>query len=185
MGGTLPHADVYNAMKDQNILLPVEKISREDGQVVGATGTRYRLEGSMVVPEEVFVFNPDLGPFSSTSDGLNFGGGYESGLNYEHYNNEGKIEEYVGRDGVHHVFIWGYDLNYPVAKISNATKTDLDGLGVSLNAGNGGISASDENTLRTGLPQALITTYTYDPGKGITSQTDPNNLTTYYEYDDF
>lgn len=30
---------------------------------------------------------------------------------------------------------------------------------------------------------ALMTTYTYTPGLGITSVTDPNNQTTYYEYD--
>ena len=39
------------------------------------------------------------------------------------------------------------------------------------------------NTLRSNHPEWMITSYTYDYDTGITSQTDPNGYTTYYEYD--
>lgn len=44
------------------------------------------------------------------------------------------------------------------------------------------ITALKNNTT---LAQSLLTVYTYNPLIGMTSQTDPNGQTTYYEYDDF
>jgi YD repeat-containing protein len=39
--------------------------------------------------------------------------------------------------------------------------------------------------LRTSLPNALVTSFTYLPLSGVTSETDPKGLTTYYQYDNF
>jgi YD repeat-containing protein len=51
--------------------------------------------------------------------------------------------------------------------------------------GAGGLTPLQISRLRDGLPNALITTYKYSPLIGMTSQTDPNGVTTYYEYDSF
>jgi YD repeat-containing protein len=183
---THPTGGVYDEMIKQRLLLPVEKQSKVNGQVLTALGTKFKLEGSSALPDEVYSFNSELGSFVSTTDGLNFNGGYEQGLKYVSYNSSsGKVEEYVGRDGIHHVFIWGYDMNLPVAKISNASKTQITALGISLDAGSSGLTEADANTIRNGLPHAMVTTYTYDPGIGIISQTDPSGIKTEYEYDEF
>ncbi|MCT4644735.1 MAG: hypothetical protein N4A74_07100 [Carboxylicivirga sp.] len=96
------------------------------------------------------------------------------------------------------VYHWGYNNQYPVAKISNyqfisyesntSLKSNLallEGYTVIDDGNRASLELLNRN-IRNNLPDdALITTYTYDPLIGVTSQTDPNGLATYYEYDDF
>jgi YD repeat-containing protein len=91
-------------------------------------------------------------------------------------------------------YIWGYKGNLLVAEIKNATyqqvinvlgQNTLDALHT-----NPGTDAEIRQTMSTlrnspALQKAMITTYTHKPAAGPSSVTDPNGVTTYYEYDSY
>lgn len=84
-------------------------------------------------------------------------------------------------------FIWGYDRQFPVAKIQGIALSDIPvGYIATLqNTTNQASLIAAQQALRNdlALAGALVTTYTYDPYIGITSQRDPKGYTIFYEYD--
>ncbi len=118
------------------------------------------------------------------------------------YDNIGNPEEYALEDGTHTVIVWGYNKQYPIAKIVNATyepnqtntisEAQQTAINNAVTASTNDTSDALENTLRDKLqllrnafPKAMITTYTYDPLIGVTSVTDPKGYTMFYTYDGF
>ena len=183
----LSSSTVYDEMIAQNILAPIEQVKKIDGVVVEAIGFKYKLVSGNVVLDKVFQYNPEKAAFVSTTDGINFTGGYEEVANYLFYDDKGQPTEYITRSGIHTTLIWGYDHTYPVAMIQNATKAQIDGLsGVTTDVGVAGLSLSQISTLQDNLPStARVTIYEYDPGVGIKKVHDSNGLTTSYEFDQY
>lgn len=112
-------------------------------------------------------------------------------LQYDSYGNPVYIK---GKDGVPVTIIWGYNGTLPVARVTGADYTTTIGKFSSVTYSS--LQAvTNEATLRTKLHElrsgfgsgsgVQVITYTYKPLIGVTSETDPENRTTYYEYDGF
>jgi hypothetical protein len=121
---------------------------------------------------------------------------------YHSYDDKGNIEVVSKKDGTSIVYIWGYQKSLPIAKIENATYSELvfalsqapysTTVESMQNYSDWDINEISEGALRDklelirqALSKAMVTTYTYDPLIGVTSITNPRGETLYYEYDDF
>jgi hypothetical protein len=124
--------------------------------------------------------------------------GEKKTISYNSYDNYGNILEFKENEGINTTIIWGYDKRYPIAKLENVTNSqistylsNLQNLSDADNdrtigySGNEGILRQALDDLRISFPDAMVTTYTYDPLIGITSITNPRAETIYYHYDEF
>ncbi|MBF0596387.1 RHS repeat protein [Faecalibacter rhinopitheci] len=104
---------------------------------------------------------------------------------FNSYDSFGNITQYTPKNGSSVSIIWGFNGQYPVAKIEGDTYansiTKIGSLLTKLQ--NGTLTPSEENSIRGLFPDAMITTYKYKPLIGVTSITGPNGLTEIYEYD--
>lgn len=117
------------------------------------------------------------------------GGALITDITFNKYDDKRNVLEYVARDGVVTAFIWGYRQQHLVAKVTGKSYDDavsLSGVNLSVlnNPSSNAAMLTELNKLRT-LSNCLVTTYTYTPLVGVTTETDPNGITAYYEYDSY
>lgn len=111
---------------------------------------------------------------------------------YSIYDSYGNPVYITSKDATKTALLWGYKGQQLIAKIENATYTDVktaiggfspESLSQSDSYDPGIIANLRSNT--TNLSNAQITTYTCKPLVGITSQTDSRGITTNYNYDTY
>lgn len=164
----------YTQMVNKNIIAPViEETQSKATRPLSSTKNIYKDWGNdNILPE-----------FIQSAKGTN---SLEDRIQYQSYYISGNIKEVSLKDNTHIVYIWGYNNQYPIAKIENSTSAQVSGaLGISdLNTVNETYLTAINN-LRTSLPNAMVSTYTYLPLVGLSTVTDPKNDTTTYNYDNF
>lgn len=114
----------------------------------------------------------------------------EAEMTVQLYDSNGNVLQYLGRDGVVNTIIWGYKDEYPVAKIIGKPFPEIiSESNIDLSILNSPLTTEQSmrvelNKLRL-IPGCFVTTYTFNPLVGMTSETDPNGNTIYYEFDTF
>ncbi|OKS84903.1 hypothetical protein [Mucilaginibacter polytrichastri] len=119
----------------------------------------------------------------------------EARMQFEGYDNLGNVLSYRQSGGSPTTYLWGYNKQYPIVEIKNANFATVSsvlasaGYNVENISNQSSVSSTDLNNIctaiKSGIPNAQVTTYTYTPLVGVTSETDAKNMTTYYEYDSF
>ena len=160
----------YTALENANMLaVPVQtKSYLVDGSATTQLSNQ-KTEFSGTVPSAIKVAKGNL-PL-------------EERVAFERYR-QGNLVQARQTDNTPTAYIWGYDRRYIVAKVENATYSDIENLPafgqnfVITEA----LSTAQENALR-GMPGVQVTTFTYEPLVGVKTITDARGYTSTYEYD--
>lgn len=112
----------------------------------------------------------------------------ETETTFNAYDDKGNLLEVIGRDNITTSYFWGYNQQYPVAKVIGKSYNDAfsqSAINLSILNNPNTTDADMRNELNKirQLTNCYVTTYTYKPLVGISSETDPNGKSIYYEYD--
>jgi len=122
----------------------------------------------------------------------NAGSSFEEDQQVLSYTSNGNPLEVVDHSGMHSVYLWSYDDRYLIAEIKNATLAQVSsainsvfGLSIESLTNSSTPNATFLSSLHSyvGLGNAMVSTWTYLPLRGVTSYIDSSGMATYYDYD--
>ena len=174
---------VYVKMREHNLQLPV-----------AITQYKYdNVENDSIVSKKQNIYEINttshkvqLGKYNwSLTDNV------ESRLRYKYYDN-GKILGITQDNAMHTSFVWGYNWQYPIMKIEGIEPDALEDI-LSSNLynylsslttyGNTVLNTIDQLRHELEMRGGLVTTYQYEPLKGVTKIVDPSGVVRNFRYD--
>lgn len=153
---------------------PTTILQYENGNPVSVQKTTFNSEG---LPEYIFAKKGSSTLDSSPpSDDLK--------ITYEQYDTNGNLQQYRLADGTPVSIIWGYNGQYPIAKVEGVAYTTIASEAEDLAdlSDVGTLTESSFENLRN-TSGALVTCYIYEPLVGVKMIIQSNGLKETYEYD--
>jgi YD repeat-containing protein len=165
--------EVYDSMVNRNMIAAViENKQMTENTTTSVTQTKYKLTPAV-----------KLAVISDVKQG--YKGIPKTQGTFDLYDNKGNVLQVTGKEGIKTSYLWGYKHKYVVAKVVGASFSDVM---TKVDTGSIQTITSDSalrsvlNNLRT-LPNTLVTTITHKPLVAVSSETNPNNRTGFFEYD--
>lgn len=182
------NAAPYTSMVGLNMLnYLTEQYTVNNGYLISGIATTFKIDDGHYLPAARFNLEP-ISPLSAISfkpfgrDFPNPDTNYKSLLSFDDYDSFGNLLQTTSRDGITTAYLWNSIGNYLMAEVKGATYSQIssqDGKAANYS------SLTLRNSLNGLVPNSLIQTFSYTPLVGMTSQTDPNGVTTYFDYDSF
>lgn len=176
---------IKKKMIEQNFISPVikEVLNNSGGQTTPVIIEKKNDYGFSSIEETVLKHKSQSFTKFETMPHVKTGSYEFTVNNFDAKNNPVQVTD---EKGISSVYLWGYNYNYLIAMIQNATLADvLSKLKLSLDDIESAVEfPSQIDSLRGKMPNSQIWTYAYLPLVGKISETDPSNLTIYYKYDD-
>ena len=163
-------------------------------------GTEKLVEQKTVYGKEVTTSNLLIPKFVYSKKGTDSSTNLlEKKMTFDLYDSRGMLLQYTPENGMPVSTIWGYNRTMPIAELNNVlyaniiatvisdlqTKSNADNDNCNLPSCKEQILRVALNSLRNTFPNAMITTWTFDPIIGKTSVTDSKGDKLFYEYDEY
>lgn len=199
-----PEIIAMNGLIEKNIVAdPIKTVLRRNGIIVGGECKDYQTHSGLPLLKSLYKLkntanNSIVAPTVSGTDIDYHADLYKEGdiMTYDDWHNPQHVKL---NNTLDRIYVWGYGGRYPIAVIDNMNNTTFEGstdlkLRLQQLATYRKIETATDCTnlrslnanIRSLLPSsAHITTYTYDPYFGMTSEIDDSNLGIIYTYDTF